>query len=561
MAQETPDIIEDLLGKSAELMQRDFVIPTYKGVSTAGAKSEVKKASSSRDELGKTVTESRELLRKSNEDNKAAIDAVGKADSDKAYADAARAEVVAQNVKTTNALFGVDADQAIGVLTKDINIQQDRLNKLKPVLDQELAEIKDLQSVGPLDDPLAWLFNGIQLPSRIQKYNTTATQYDNDVARIEQNQKRINDGLSSAGTMGDQINKGVPTITAAQAKATADKAVAEANKLKVVADINYATHSVDFANKKLAGDLAVATATIHTTQLDIQQTQAKYQSEVNAINLADTHATRLLKAAELYEKLEDIKQQKIVIAQYETKMGMEPGTLTPAGLKAMSKEKRDMVLSIGLSNSFGVTALDAFETFNTLKPGPGISPDTIKGMEYIGGKLSALQKNLAENAVFKSLSKEEKRAKISEALNGAIALDVAQADKPGNYFHEFSPAKMLMADKDFAQSALGKILKPLADKDQEITTKTIASTILESVGGNPSNAGVALSSYYKDNMELRNKALSPGAIGIKIPEGYIVHHNGTPYNMVKPGDATKYALEIAKEQTMAKYRKDFGVRF
>lgn len=546
-ATDNSDIISDLLGKSADLLSQDFAIPTYKGVGTGKATADLNTAKKTQEELRKTVDTSKDTYGKATENLKDADTGVGQAKADMAYANQAQAEEIAATHRMTNELFGVgvNASDAIAVMATE------NRTKVKPQLDAELQKVHDLSSVGPLDSPLEWLFNGLQMPAAQQAYNATAAKYNN-------NQEMIEKGIADSTALALQVNRGIPTITAAQAKATADEAVFEANKLKAVADQNFAIHSVDLVNTKLAGDLAIAGDSAKLTGLQIEEQKAKYSSEIQAIQLQDTHAARLMKAAEFYEKLDDINKQKEVLANAEDKLGYKRGTLTPAGIKAMG-DKGKQVIAIGVASSFGTTPLDAYETAINLKLGPGVSEDTIKVIKYIGDKLKTLQKGLAENAVFKSLTPDEKRARVSGGLNTLIDTDIAEAEKAGSPFHELSPAKIMMADKDFTNSPVGKILQPIATKDQITMPKDVVATILAGVDDNPSIAGGMIADYYKKNMEIRNSSIPfKGVGGISVPKDYMVTLNGESFDLTQPGQAGKYAIMTKLNARRADTYKNIG---
>lgn len=537
--QDSTNIIENLLSDAGKNLQQEFTIPTFKGVSTKKAEAEVQKTRGSRDELSSSVTEGKSVFKSATADAKAAIGAEGQARADRANADQLQSQEIADAHRMTNQLFGlgVNASDAIAVLANENT-------KIKPAMDKDLAEIEQMQSVGPLDDPIAWLFNGLQLPTRIQKYNTVAAKYNNNEAMIQ-------NGIQNSAAMGTQLTKGIPTITAAQGKATADLAVAEANKLKAIADQNFAIHTVDLSNKKLAGDLAIAGDTLKLTQLDIEQAKIRYTSQIEAIKLAESHTDRLLKAASVYEKLDDIAKQKVVLGNAEDKLGYTRGTLTPSTLKLMKAEDRDSILAIGLSDTFGRNPYDVLKTVSKVKLGPGISEDTMKVINYIQGKAGIIKRQMDE-IKDNSVPPEQKEAMFSAKLNNLIKADMEEAEKPGNFFHELSPAKFFMANKNLVDSPIGKILAPLASKDQEIMTKDIVATVVEGMGGNVSTAGGAISDYYKKNVELRNAAVPyRGAGGIEISNSYFVTLRGHRYDMTKSGDATKFAIVQTNEKALA----------
>jgi hypothetical protein len=526
--------IEELLSRSAEMMSQNLTAPTYRGVSTRAAQDDNATAKVSRDDLTNTITKEKSRYEDSVTSEKDAIKRVGQADSDKAIADQAQAEAIAQQVRDVNALLGLGTspDAAIAKLAKE-NAE------LKPQADAELANIKQMQSTGPLDNPLEWLFNGIQLPSRIQSYNSAATKINNNQAAIEA-------GIATSNALATQLTRGLPSITVAQAKAAADKAKANADKLAADADQAFAKFNIDASNSRLAGDLAISRNTMGLTEMEIQQSRLRYESELNKVRFAESQATRYIQAAKNYEALKDMEQQRKVLERAEDMLGYEPGTLTPAAMKLMAttnKQKYDAIISLGQAGNFGASVLDAYETIHTVKLGPNASPDTVRVAGYLDEKMAGIKRTIMQGAEFKNKTPEEKRAIVATNLAETVKKDIIEAQKLGNFFHELSPAKVMAADKEFAGSNLGKILAPLAVTDKDITPELVVSTILANSAGNISAAGAMTADYYQKNIKLRNDTIPFKNVGsINVPTSYIVTFAGQDFDLTKPGDATKYAI-------------------
>lgn len=557
--------IEELLGTSADLMSTiPKVIPTYGGVSTAKVNKEVTRASNQRNESEQVVNDSVKRNEAATTAEKEAIGRRGDAEAAGEMAKQAREQEIADNVKAVNNMFGIstDLDAAIGeAATKNALV-------LKPSAEKQLREIQQMQSVGPFDNPLEWLYNGIQLPSKIQSYNTVATQINN-------NEDAIASGIKTASDMSTQLNRGVPTLTIAMAKASADTAKAKADKEKADADEAAARFNIDASNKKLSADLAIADATVKTTELDMRNAKAKYDSQIQAISIAVTNAERLLKAAQIRESISGLNAEKIVLSNAEEMLGYKKGSLSPEMVKKMKAEDRDNIYAIGASRTFGNNPMDALENIKRARPGDLFSKDATDMANYIQTTLGHInatvnnlevggQKDVMEMQRIKALPPAEKKAYYGGRLNDSIAIDAASAEKIGNIFHEFSPAKILIADPDFKESPVGKILAPLAVTDTDVTPKTIAMTLLQGVG-NINDAGAAGAEYYRKNMQVRNGALHFKDFGISAPKGYPVNINGASFDLTKDADYTKYLLTLkivnAQEAQEKQFRQPGNVIF
>lgn len=538
-------VFDDLLTQAAQQFQKPINIPTFGGVSTKGVKTEVDRAKQSRDALDKTIGSSQDLLISATAKEKDAIQAEGEAKAQGEYANADRAKQIADTHTYFNKLFGVEADpsEAISVLAK-------AQTELEPQVAQQAKEIHDMQAVGPLDNPLEWLVNGLQLPSKIQAYNSNVTE-------VQNLQDAIESGIQNANTAGEQATKGIPTVTAAQAKAKADQAKAEANKLSAAADDNLARTSVTFAQAKLAGDMSIADATIKTSSLDLENAKMQYQSQINAINLADTHAQRLETAAKFYEQISTLKAGDSVISNADKILGYQPGTHNRTNIKFMTQADRDNFIAIGASGSFGSNPVDAFVSIKKARTGPVISEDTTKLVTYLNDKLTTSNNTASGMLTNGKLLPEQKEAAVKTMVNTAIKADMETASKPGNIFHEMSPATMIASGQIPATSRIGQILKPIATGETPADPAVIANTLMAGID-NDSNAGLALADYYQKNMELRNKSMAFGSFGIIPSDEYKVPVGGMfgsmRLDLTKSGDATKYITYLRLKQRVSQAR-------
>ncbi len=412
------------------------------------------------------------------------------------------------------------------------------MRKIEPVADEQLQEIQKMQSVSPFDNFLDWFSNQIELPSRIGAYNANAT-------RINALQDKIDRGIKTGQDAANFAEKGIPTITAGQAKAIADKAVADARKLAADADENLATKNVSFAVQKLANDLHIVNATDQMTKVDLENEKLRYQSMINEINIADNHATRLLKAAQLLEKLEETKGLDVILQNFDRIMGHPPGTTNRYTFNKFKEAQRENMVAIG-AGSLGTNPFQGMVNWYMSRPGPGASPETVRFFDYLRESSEKIQ----QDANIRVLHKDQVPAAISSRLEKQIELDIKDASNPKSIFREMEPAKMIASGAIPAGSQLAKILEPYTRQTGQVSTDLILETLIKDLP-NPVDAGAAIAQYYKKNMELRNSVMNTSLANVKLPIEYKVRRTlglemtgvaRMTFDLTKPEEATKYVL-------------------
>jgi hypothetical protein len=257
------------------------------------------------------------------------------ADQDKARADQDRAQQEANTYKYFADLFGISTDSSA-----EIAQVAGRLRSERPVAEKMLQEVKSLQGVSFLDNPIEWLGNQIELPARTGAYNRQA-----DI--VNSLELTLTNSIKTAQDAAVLSSRSIPTITAAQGKATADAIANQAKIDAAKADDTLARINVDFAVRKLSNDVAAAGATQAMTAEQIKQRQLTYQDAINKINLADNHTNRLLRAAQLLEKLEDEKELNVILRNYDRIMGHPDGTTSRFTFTKFAEAQRQNIVAIG----------------------------------------------------------------------------------------------------------------------------------------------------------------------------------------------------------------------
>lgn len=530
---------ESIINDAVKLLTRDITIPQYRGVSTSGVKKELGKATSTRDTTSRIIDTEAARNTEATRREQIAIEASGQAVADKAVADQDRAEQVANTNKYYAQLFGLEMDPSSDYAQLATHMRK----SVRPDAERKLEEVRAMQAVGPLDNPMEWLVNQIQLPSRIEDYNRTADA-------VNSMQQILDDSVATAAAAETYSNRAIPTITKAQSAAVAASAKAKADELKAKADQDLAKVNVDFATKKLSNDMAIANATIHTTQLELSNAQHAHAAQIQAIQIADTHANRLLKAGELLEKLQDTKALDKLLANYDTTMGKPAGTTTKSTFKMLPSAQRENIVAIA-AGSIGFGPYTGLENIQRARFGPEVAPATVKFAQFLQAEASTIDKANVVATTPKELIQE----KLDQILKNKVMDKVKLAYQPGNPFYELSPAEMIASGEVGAATQLAKVLEDLAKKPGPVPTNFVIESIMKE-WKNPSEAGQVVAAYYKNNIKLRNSSMNTKAFGVDLIGTYVVPSQvgAGAFDLTNPAEATKYILIKAVKDRMLELR-------
>lgn len=510
---------------------KPLVVPTSTPIDLTRAEETLNRAEVTGGEHAQTLRESEALFKAATEQEKAAIGKGGEAKAAGELAIGARQKEEAAGYQYYQRLFGMDIapDAAIANAAH-------RQTEIRKGMEAKLDRVNRLKSVSLFDNPIEFMLNTMELPGAIEDYNI-------DVTKVNNLQQSIDDGIQSARNAGDLNNKGIPTITDSMAAANANIALAEAAKKKADADQKLATTSVDFASKKLATDIALAHATRETTQLEMQNEKLKYETLVNAVRLADTHAVRLEGAAKLLYDLADKASLDVLLKQYDRNAGNPVGTTNRQLFNRLPAQERENIAAIG-AGSAGTNPYEFLKNFQ--HPGPLLSPETRRLFEFVQSEARTTQ--LPANT-----PKELREQTLGDALKKKVTDAMVNGYKQGSLFFEMSPAKMIAANAVPMGSKLEEILTPLAKIEGPVPTNVIIEAISKAYP-NPTEAGSVISDYYKANIALRNKSLNMSLMGMRPLETYKVPIKSytfmnTPFgghrdvfDLTRPEEATKYLI-------------------
>lgn len=534
--EEARKMADDLVNQAIVSLKKPVTIPKTKGVDLSIAEDSTDRASVTRDETNATIDFASKSLEAASRRQQEAIIGEGKASADKIMADQAQAQEIANTQRYYAELFGISMNP-----DADVAVVAQRMRALQPGAEAKLKRIQEMQKVGLLDNPLEWFTNQIQLPAAIGDYNGEANLINSLQAEIDNSIKTGQDAANFA-------QRGIPTITTAQAKAEAKKAEQIAIKNAAVAEENFLKNNVTYAVQKLANDLNIANADRTMSGLELQNEQTKYQSLINEINLADKHSERMLKAAALLEKLEGTKGLDVLLEQYDRTMGHPKGTTNRYVFEKFGEAQRQNMVAIG-AGSIGADPFEGMINWFKSRPGPGASRETQTFFNYLRDKAEII----AQGYDVQKLDEKQKSAGISKRLKDQIGKDVADASKAGSIFYEMPPSAMIGSGSIPADSPVAKMLEPYTKQSGPVSTDIVLEAFNKEFK-NPSEAGAAIADYYSRNMQLRNSVMNTSLAGISLPKDYKIRRSmsdteaafsGTfraDFDLTKPEQATKFIL-------------------
>lgn len=539
-----------LLRGAVDEFTKPLVIPTFTPVDTTRATETLNRAEVTGGEVANTINESTKLFGAATQEEKKAITAEGKAKAEGKLAEGQRSQQEAEGYQYYQRLFGMDL--APNSAIADAAHEQQRL---RAGLAEKRDKINKLHATSLFDDPIEYILNSMELPGAVSDYNTV-------VDKVNSLQTSIDEGITSARNAGDLNNKGIPTITASMAAANANVELSAAAKRKAEADQTLAKTNIDFASKKLADDISLAHATNATTQLEMENERLKYETMVNAIRFADTHALRLEGAAKLLYDLADKKGLDILLKQYDANIGNPDRTTNRQLFNRLPAAERDNIAAIG-AGSAGTNPYEALK--NIKRVGPQLSPETGRLLNFLSQKESVIRRDPL-------VDQKANEQRIGVQLKADVQKEMDDPSR-SKIFAEMSPAKMLAANAVPLGSKLFQVLEPLSKVDGPVPTNTVISAIIKEYP-NQNEAAAVVAAYYKANIALRNKVLNLPLVGMQAPESYMVGAtsftttddligmgggvvtNRQKYDLTRPEQALKYIITNQARDKMLKKPTD-----
>ena len=486
-------------GAITSLTGKQPTLPDFISTDLAPFAAELEKTTTQREVTNLQIGTERDRLNDASFNKREAQKVKAAAEADKILADQAKAQAEANIYKQLATTMGVDPAQ--------IAIIADQLTLERPKAEAMLREIQQMQAVSPTDNIIGWFVNQLELPSKIDPYNRQA-----DIVNMLQD--TLDRSVITANRASEFNAKSIPSITADQARQSAKVKIAEGAIENAKAEEELARTNVNFAVQKLSNDIAVANMTKEMTQLQVQQKQQEYQAAINAINIADNHANRMLKAAQLLEKLNKDKGIDVILENYDRIMGHPKGTTNRYTFERFGETQRVNIVAIG-AGSGGTDPFQAILNVGNARPGP------LFGSGKLYMQLQDWAENIAKLPEVQLIDEKQKPLVISKKLKEQIDREKLNPGRIGGLFYELSPAEMIAAGLVPADSEVAKILEPYVRTKEPIPTSMIVAAF-DKLYTNPTIAGAALADYYRRNIELRNRSMNYSLFAIKPDDKYVI---------------------------------------
>lgn len=539
---------DSLVSGAITSLKREFKIPGTAGVDLTEFSEALDSVRDSQENASDVISTETGRMGKATEAQKGAIGREGNAVAQQAIEKQIREQQVAGIYENYARMFGIgdNADSNIAHISAE-------LARVRPEAQAKLERVRAMDSVGFLDNPAQWFINQIQRPAAASDYNRTADT-------VDLLQESIDKSIKTAQDAAQFSTKAIPTITRGEAKAQADAAIALADKNKALADENLARVNVTFAVQELAGQVSVANLTAKMTEEERQKEHMRYTSLINEINLADNHATRMLKAANLIETLEKTKGLDVILENYDKVMGHPKGTTTRYTFEKFGEPQRQNMVAIG-AGSLGPDPFYGMVNYYSSRPGPGVSRQTSQMMNWLREKSEGIQ----QSADIQRLDEKQKGPAISARLRTEVDAEMQNpAGKMNNIFYEVPPTDMINAKMVPPGTKLALLLEGLTKQTGPVPTSTVVELINKNYSS-PNEAGAVLSDYYKKNIELRNVSMNTSLVNIKPPSTYVMRDSlgavgdffgltRQKFDLTNPADATKYVLFLRMREQMDKGR-------
>lgn len=529
------DAIGKVAGKS---------VPAYKSPDTAKYLDAMQRVRATAEGVTRDVEQSRADFNTASNQEKQAIQASASANVEKSNADQARAQQIADIAYKVNAMVGVDGNadrlsEKVGMfhqLNDQYLATEQASQVLRESVQQDAAKLREETSVSFSDNPIRWLEGIFTIPQLTDTVEAGVNQIkieDNKLAAMKEGimgvQGDINESLAAAKDAFEARSRTVPSITAGQAAATNNLAVATATEKAAKTDQELAKQNAAFAGQKLAQAVTAESAERGAQVLAQQNAELEWRSGVQQIVKADSDAKAKLAIAELMTKIQDTQQVASVLKMYETRMGLPPGTMTNSRYKALPDKGKEYVFGMAAGFS-GATPGDAYFNIRDaaaagLQPGPGLSEQTDKMLRTMR---AYTEQQFTQKSVQQELSgknKDQQRAIMVQKVNDKFAEWQANPtiDTQNNPYFEQSPHNVVLHSPGLAQTKIGKILQPYITSSTAPSTDQVIAALRDGAA-NKDEAADMISQYYQLNTKIKNAVTDFQAFGAKPVTSYLYNY-------------------------------------
>ncbi len=472
--------------------------------------------------------------------------ASGEAQAEEKLAEQRRAQEIADAAREVQARFGGNARDPSSLASDLVG----RIREESAIARDQLATIRQRASVGVLDNPLEFLVNAIELPQVAADYNTRATQIDamnSELTRIE-NRAKEQTQLAHAT---------IPTITAEQAAAAAKRITMESAKRASAQDLALITSKITYSQQALSNIYQGVVAEAGMSSQQQSAAIANFNSRMDAIKFAESSTRREAETALAMEKLTDLRAKKQAIAVAAAAYGHDPERFTLSMFERLPAKEQFRFMSGALSGTYGANPYDAWKNVNNFA-GPNLPQTTKDWQKQIGAMVqqitSSIKPHTPEFAAYEKDKELYVSRKLAERLSTLSTMPVTEAT---SFLKELPPAAMARAFANFDKTVAGTVLGPLVTLETAPSTATVVSTIakgLAAKGVPTTGQAYAISQYYLQNIQERNRNSNAGGYKIDLPKTYPVMldsgRSSQAVDLTKPEQVQIYLLRQVQGMTL-----------
>lgn len=505
------------------------------------------------------ILKQRAAMEQSVREKNDAITGQGDASAAVTMANQQRAQQVADMVQQIVQLNNVDPANPTSTAVRnvmDISAKTDEALKLRD-------GITEMQSVGFLDNPIEYLVNQFTLPSAVSKYNATVNE-------VNVKQQQLDNAISTANNLKTLTADTIPSITRAQADASAKLELKQAAERVADTNIMMAQQNSQFAASYFQATIANAQVQKGMSDAKGEAAWRTFQSQVEGIKYAESAERRMAETAKAVDYLKEHKILEEAAKAAATAWGWDPTKFSVSQFERLPKDLQLRFMAGGASGIYDLKPYEAFKSYELLH-GPNMPENRKAAYERLGSIITAVEKNAdrpgnAEAAAAKQKGAEAYQRYLSIKVNEALQLqkDSSSTD-PNSLFHSLAPQVLLSRNQAFANSPAGKILEPykaasVIPTDQQVVDTLVVSMAKENAS--PQAIGSAIADYFKLNVGVRNGATDLKAFAIKAPTDYTIPLN-VPGRSITGGRSMQFNITDAAEATryvIAKQAAEIGGR-
>lgn len=452
--------------------------------------------------------------------------------------------------------------EALGARANDPNTlagqNVSEINQMRERLTGQNREIRDMQSVNFLDNPISWFFNQMNLPGKIEAYNRDVdllnlanTDLSNRVQQVKDN-----------ATM--QV-AGIPTITSEMAAATKQVLAGQAKIDENTSIANAAAHNIDNASKafSILAQSTSAEASMSSAQMDAAWKHVASYNE--NIKWQASESERKLAQEKLAMQLDDLEAAKKVVPIAAATFGWTDPNIQQLYIRNWDKMPMDMKMDFyaAVTGKVSNNPYNAWETWQKVgNPNSDLPIRTT--IDRIGSVVAEVQmlakdptKPLGQKLANVKGNTPEYRNIISQEVNTRFESMMALPDNSA-MLRVPAPSSVFSRFPQLAATPIGQHIAALAQPginptQQQVVTMAIQN--MRAAGIPEGDIANNIAAYNKAAVALRNETVDFRKVGVnsaqlqnyqmQLPSGGFTNRPQT-VDVTNPVAVQRYMLETRR---------------